>query len=187
MQQQQQEQCYPLLSMCVVFLRVQTTVWPPVFGIFNMHTDVNVCDCTQRLYGLHWKLTVGEKSLAVLGTQKPALLLCLAFQSDALPTELSPSLLHYPPITALDMCVTPAQTPASQAALQQDPAREKASLQLQAKLLTCWCQPLSLILLAYSLQVFYTVCTYTWVKRKSWQSWQNQWGYEWVEFMQQKI
>ena len=98
-----------------------------MFGIFNMHTDAKACDCTQRLYGLHWKLTGGEKSLAALGTQT-CFNTCLAFQSDALPTELSPSLIHYPPITALDMCVTPAQTPASQAALQQDPAREKASL-----------------------------------------------------------
>ena len=23
-----------------------TMVWQPVFGIFNVHTDVDVCDCT---------------------------------------------------------------------------------------------------------------------------------------------
>ena len=61
--------------MCVVFLRVQTVVWLPVFGIFNVHTDVDVCDCTQALYGhrksLHWKLTLGKKYLAAPGTQTP--------------------------------------------------------------------------------------------------------------------
>ena len=51
-----------------VFSCVQTMVWLPVFGFFNILTDVGECDCTQGLYGhrksLYWKLTVGEKSLA---------------------------------------------------------------------------------------------------------------------------
>ena len=40
---------------------------------FNMHTDADACNCTQGLYGycksLHWKLTLGKKSLAAPGTQ----------------------------------------------------------------------------------------------------------------------
>ena len=34
------------------------------YGIFYVHTDVNACDCTQGLYKLHWKWTLGEKFLA---------------------------------------------------------------------------------------------------------------------------
>ena len=38
-----------------------------------MHTDVDAYDCTRGLYGhrksLHWKLTLGEKSLAAAGTR----------------------------------------------------------------------------------------------------------------------
>ena len=48
-------------------------VWRPVFGIFYVRSDVDACDCTRGLYGhgknLHWKLTLGEKSLAASGTQ----------------------------------------------------------------------------------------------------------------------
>ena len=39
-QRQPQEQCYPFLSMCAVFSCVQTMVWLPMFGIFNVCTDV---------------------------------------------------------------------------------------------------------------------------------------------------
>lgn len=41
-------------SECVsaVFSCVQMTVLPDI-GIFNMHVDVGVCDCTQGLYGHH--------------------------------------------------------------------------------------------------------------------------------------
>ena len=71
--QQPQEQCYPLLLVCAVFLCVQTKAWLPVFRIFNLCTDVDACNCTQVLYGhcksLHWKLTLGEKSLAAPGIQ----------------------------------------------------------------------------------------------------------------------
>ena len=54
-------------------LCVQTVVWLPVFGIFSERTDVDACDCSQGQYGLHtirvqWNLTLGEKSLAALGT-----------------------------------------------------------------------------------------------------------------------
>ena len=36
------------------------------YRIFNVHTDVNAGDCATEVYGqesLHWKLTLGEKSL----------------------------------------------------------------------------------------------------------------------------
>ena len=49
--QQPQEQRYPFLSVCAVFPCVRTVVWLPVFGIFNVHTDVDACDCTRGLYG----------------------------------------------------------------------------------------------------------------------------------------
>ena len=49
--QQPQEQRYPFLSVCAVFSCVQTTVWPPVFGICDMHTYVYACDCRGGLYG----------------------------------------------------------------------------------------------------------------------------------------
>ena len=61
-------------------------VWLPVFGIFNVHTDVDVCDCTRALYGhrksLRWKLTLG-KNLLLHQELKPPSVLHLAFQSDA--------------------------------------------------------------------------------------------------------
>ena len=45
----------------------------PVFGIFNVCTGVDACDCTWRLYRHHksllWNLTLGEKSLAASGTR----------------------------------------------------------------------------------------------------------------------
>ena len=45
--QQPQEQRYPFLSVCVIFSSIQTMVWLPVFAIFNVCTDVDVCDSTQ--------------------------------------------------------------------------------------------------------------------------------------------
>ena len=45
--QQPQEQRYPFLSVCVVFVCVQTMVGLPVFGTFNVHTAVDARDCTQ--------------------------------------------------------------------------------------------------------------------------------------------
>ena len=43
-------QRYPSLSVCAVFLRVQAMVRLPVFGIDNMHTGADACDCTRGLY-----------------------------------------------------------------------------------------------------------------------------------------
>ena len=48
-----QEQRYPFLSVCAVFLSDQTMVWLPVFGIFNVHTDVDACDCAQGKVSKH--------------------------------------------------------------------------------------------------------------------------------------
>ena len=48
--QQLQQQQYPFLSMCTVFSCVQTMVWlkaDVLFGVFNVRTDVDVCDSTQ--------------------------------------------------------------------------------------------------------------------------------------------
>ena len=49
-QQQPQEQSCPFLSVCVVYSCVQTVVWLPVSGIFNVCTDIEACDCTWGLY-----------------------------------------------------------------------------------------------------------------------------------------
>ena len=49
--QQMQERRYPFLSACAVFWDVQTMVWLPVFGIFNVCTDVDVYDCIRWLRG----------------------------------------------------------------------------------------------------------------------------------------
>ena len=43
--QQLQEQHYPFLSVCTAFSGVQTIVQLPVFGLFNMLTDADACDC----------------------------------------------------------------------------------------------------------------------------------------------
>ena len=55
----------------VLYSCVQTKVWLPKLGIFNVRTDVNVCNCIWGLYGhhksLHWKST-GEKSLGTPGS-----------------------------------------------------------------------------------------------------------------------
>ena len=96
--QQPQEQRYPFLSVCAVFLCVQTMVWLPMFGIFNTHTDVPACNCTQGLYGHRKRVCteswLWEKNPLLHRGLEPASRLRLAFQSNALPTELSqPQLL----------------------------------------------------------------------------------------------
>ena len=63
--QQPQEQHYPVLSVRVVFLFVQTMVRLPVFGMFNVHTDVDACDFTLGLY-LHTCLRTKRTGLGVL-------------------------------------------------------------------------------------------------------------------------
>ena len=68
-------------------------VWLPVFGTFNVGTDVNACDCTWELCGhcksLHWKSTPGERSLAAPGTHT-CISIAPAFSWDAQPAELFP-------------------------------------------------------------------------------------------------
>ena len=56
--QQPQEQRYPFLSVCAVFPCVQTMVWLPVLGIFNVHTDVDACDCTLGQYGHRMRVCI---------------------------------------------------------------------------------------------------------------------------------
>ena len=92
MAQQPQEQRYPFPPTCVALLRVQTMVWLSVLGTFNVRTDTDASNCTRGLYGhrksLHWKLTLGEKSLAAPGT-RTRVSIAPGF-SVARPTELSP-------------------------------------------------------------------------------------------------
>ena len=91
--QQPQEQCYPFLTVRVVFLTVQTKVWLPVLGTFNVRTDVvvNACDCTQGLCRHHKRVCaeswLWEKNPFPHRGIEPASAAC---QSDALPTELHP-------------------------------------------------------------------------------------------------
>ena len=72
-------------------------VWLPVFGIFNVHTDLDACDCTQvgctdalKEFALEgdW-----EKNPLPHQGLEPMLVLCLAFHLGALPSELSRPLL----------------------------------------------------------------------------------------------
>ena len=49
--QQPQEHRYPFLSVCGVFSCIQTMIWLPMFGIFNVRSDADACDCTRGLCG----------------------------------------------------------------------------------------------------------------------------------------
>ena len=50
--QKPQKQRYPFLRACAVFPCVKTQVWwLPVFGGFNVRTNVDACDCIRGLYG----------------------------------------------------------------------------------------------------------------------------------------
>ena len=95
--QQSQEQCYSFLTVCGVFSRIQTKVWLPMLGIFNMCIDVNACDYTWGLHK-HPKRVCTEnwpekkKPLPHRGTE-PASVVC---QSNALPTDQQPC-QKYPP------------------------------------------------------------------------------------------
>ena len=89
--QQPQEQCYPFLTVRAVFSCVQSKVWLPMFGIFNVRTDVNACDCTRGLYG-HRKRVCTESELWEKNSLphrgiEPASAACWF---HALPTELPP-------------------------------------------------------------------------------------------------
>ena len=58
-----------------------------------MHTDVDACDCTRGLYGHRNRVCAGrllwEKNPLWHRGLEPGSVLHLAFQSDALPAELS--------------------------------------------------------------------------------------------------
>ena len=83
--------------MCAVFFCVQTMLWLPAFGIFNVRTDADACNCTQGLYGHRKRVCTGsrhwEKNLLPHLVLKASSVLHLAFQSNALPAQLSPPLL----------------------------------------------------------------------------------------------
>ena len=66
-------------------------VWLTVTGIFNVHTDVDTCDCTRGLYGHGKRVCTGswlwnKNPLPQRGLE-PLLVMRLVFQSDALPAE----------------------------------------------------------------------------------------------------
>ena len=89
--QHRQKLHYPFLKVCAILPCVQTKVWLPVIGLFNVHTGVHACDCTRGLYR-HRKRVCSEswlwekKPSPHPGTE-PASTACL---SNALPTELHP-------------------------------------------------------------------------------------------------
>ena len=68
-------------------------VWLPVLAIFNVRTAVDACDCTRGLCKHRLKVCTGrwlwEKTPLSHRGPEPASVLRLAFQSDALPAELS--------------------------------------------------------------------------------------------------
>ena len=91
--QQPQEQRYPFLSACTVFWCVRALAWLPVFGILNVCTDFDACNCAWGLCR-HCKRVctesrLWEKSSLPHQGLEPVSVLRLAFQSGALPTELS--------------------------------------------------------------------------------------------------
>ena len=47
------------INVCSIFV-CQTMVWLPVFGIFNMHTDVDAYDCIQELYRRNMRVCTGS-------------------------------------------------------------------------------------------------------------------------------
>ena len=67
--------------MCAAFLWVQTMVWLPLFGIYNMRADTDACNCPQWLYR-HLQRVCTEswprvKSPSPRQGPKPASVLCL--------------------------------------------------------------------------------------------------------------
>ena len=79
--QQLQQRCYLFLFLCAVFSCVQTLVWLSVFGIFNMHADID-----------------GIESMSVL----PLCFVFGVFWPDVLPADLSLSLVSDPPMLLLN-------------------------------------------------------------------------------------
>ena len=79
-----QERRHPFLSVCAVLLCVQTVVWLPAFGIFNMCMDVVACNCTLGCADTvrESTLTLGEKSCRAGDSNPPQHWAC-----GAQPTE----------------------------------------------------------------------------------------------------
>ena len=71
----------------VQYFHVQTMVWLPMFGIFNVCTDVDACDCTDTIRECALEADSRRKTLASPGIWTRTSI-ALAFQLDALPTEL---------------------------------------------------------------------------------------------------
>ena len=82
---------------CVKYFRVSKQ-WCgcQCWGFFYMCTDVDACVCTQGLFRHRKRVCTGrwlwEKNSLPHRGLEPTSVLCLAFQSDTLPAELSPPL-----------------------------------------------------------------------------------------------
>ena len=93
--QQPQEQRYPFLPMSAVFSCLQTMVWLPVFRIFNtlspqtLMQAIALGGCTDTVTESALEVDSGRKIPCCTGDSNPRQSVSrLAFQSDALPTEL---------------------------------------------------------------------------------------------------
>ena len=86
---------------CVQYFScVQTMVWLPVFGNFNVRTDVDACDCTRGMCGhrkrVRTESRLWEKNpLPHRGLGQTHVSTAPGFPSDTLPTGLPP-----PPLSA---------------------------------------------------------------------------------------
>ena len=91
--QQPQERRHPFLTVRAVFSCVQTKVWLPMLGIFNVRADVNACDCTRGFTN-----TVRESALKVdSGREKKS---CRTGESNQGQLRVGPTLyrLSYIPV-----------------------------------------------------------------------------------------
>ena len=77
--------------MRAVFSCVQTMVWLPVFGMFNVRSYADACSCTRGLYG-HRKSICTEADFErnIPCHTSDSKHTHVAFQSDSLPTGLFP-------------------------------------------------------------------------------------------------
>ena len=85
-------------TVCVIFLYFCMSEQQYVCRIFNMRTYTDACDCTRGLYRCCKRVCAGsglwEKNPLPHQGLEPASVLCLAFQSDALPTEMFPQVMQ---------------------------------------------------------------------------------------------
>ena len=79
--------------MSSIFVCPDSGIWLPVFGIFNVLVDVDACGYTlgdvkhRKIFCTDSSLR--EKNPLLHRGIEPASVLCLAFRSNALPTERS--------------------------------------------------------------------------------------------------